>query len=303
MQAGIGGAERPSAHGQRVERRPGLGAHPQPFLDQPGAHGRRQRSARADARSDLAGQPAHHEAPLEVLPELHHQGANPRVPRPTTRGRRDRCGSSTATIGAKYRGDSDARQPGRWTSRATTSMTCFTAPSAPASAPRLNGRYRIEDRIGSGGMSTVYRAFDETLEREVAIKIMHSDISSDDAALERFRREARTVAQLSHPHVVMVIDAGEDEGHPYIVFEHVQGRDAEGPHPPRGAAARRGGGRVRDRDRPRAAGCARARPRPPRREAAERADRRGGPREGDRLRHRARARVQAGEPAHRPPGR
>ena len=63
-------------------------------------------------------------------------------------------------------------------------------------------------------MSTVYRAFDETLEREVAIKIMHSDISSDEAALERFRREARTVAQLSHPHVVMVIDAGEDEGHP-----------------------------------------------------------------------------------------
>ena len=95
--------------------------------------------------------------------------------------------------------------------------------SAPAVGSRLNGRYRIEDRIGAGGMSTVYRAFDETLERQVAIKILHSDISSDDAALERFRREARTVAQLSHPHVVMVIDAGEDEGHPYIVFEHVRG--------------------------------------------------------------------------------
>src|SRR4051795_9975606 len=88
---------------------------------------------------------------------------------------------------------------------------------------KLSGRYRIEDEIGSGGMSTVYCAFDETLERQVALKIMHSDISSDPAALERFRREARTVAQLSHPHVVMVIDAGEDEGHPYIVFEHVRG--------------------------------------------------------------------------------
>jgi serine/threonine protein kinase len=88
---------------------------------------------------------------------------------------------------------------------------------------RLSGRYRIEDEVGSGGMSTVYRAFDETLEREVAVKLMHSDISSDPAALERFRREARTVAQLSHPHVVMVIDAGEDDGHPYIVFEHVRG--------------------------------------------------------------------------------
>ena len=88
---------------------------------------------------------------------------------------------------------------------------------------RLNGRYRIEDRIGSGGMSTVYRAFDETLEREVAIKVLHGHISEDEAALERFRREARTVARLSHPHVVMVIDAGEDDGHPYIVFEHVRG--------------------------------------------------------------------------------
>jgi eukaryotic-like serine/threonine-protein kinase len=88
---------------------------------------------------------------------------------------------------------------------------------------KLSGRYRIEDEIGSGGMSTVYRAFDETLERQVAVKIMHSDLSSDPAALERFRRESRTVAQLSHPHVVMVIDAGEDNGHPYIVFEHVRG--------------------------------------------------------------------------------
>ena len=88
---------------------------------------------------------------------------------------------------------------------------------------RLDGRYRIEDRIGAGGMSTVYRAFDETLERQVAIKILHGHISEDAPSLERFRREARTVAQLSHPHVVMVIDAGEDEGHPYIVFEHVRG--------------------------------------------------------------------------------
>jgi hypothetical protein len=88
---------------------------------------------------------------------------------------------------------------------------------------KLNGRYRIEDEIGAGGMSTVYLAFDETLERPVAVKVLDSDISRDPNALERFRREARTVAQLSHPHVVMVIDAGEDGGHPYIVFEHVSG--------------------------------------------------------------------------------
>jgi eukaryotic-like serine/threonine-protein kinase len=87
----------------------------------------------------------------------------------------------------------------------------------------IGGRFRIEERIGSGGMSTVYRAFDPTLERRVAIKLMHRDISTDPDQLERFRREARAVAQLNHPNVVTVIDAGEDEGAPYIVFEYVEG--------------------------------------------------------------------------------
>ncbi|HEV3129379.1 MAG TPA: protein kinase [Solirubrobacteraceae bacterium] len=87
----------------------------------------------------------------------------------------------------------------------------------------LNGRYRLQARIGSGGMSTVYRAQDETLQRVVAVKLMNREVASDSDQLERFRREARAVAQLSHPHIVGVIDAGEDEGRPYIVFECVAG--------------------------------------------------------------------------------
>jgi hypothetical protein len=101
----------------------------------------------------------------------------------------------------------------------------------------LGGRYRLEAQIGKGGMSTVYRAFDTVLERPVAIKLMHREIASDSDQLERFRREARAVAQLSHPHIVTVIDAGEEgwagEGPdgaaaagratPYIVFEYVDG--------------------------------------------------------------------------------
>jgi serine/threonine-protein kinase len=87
----------------------------------------------------------------------------------------------------------------------------------------LSGRYRLEARIGSGGMSTVYRALDETLQRQVAIKLLNREVSSDSDELERFRREARAVAQLSHPHIVGVIDAGEDDGRPYIVFEFVDG--------------------------------------------------------------------------------
>jgi eukaryotic-like serine/threonine-protein kinase len=87
----------------------------------------------------------------------------------------------------------------------------------------LNGRYRLEARIGAGGMSTVYCAMDETLQRRVAIKLLNREVSSDSDQLERFRREARAVAQLSHPHIVGVIDAGEDDGRPYIVFEYVEG--------------------------------------------------------------------------------
>jgi tRNA A-37 threonylcarbamoyl transferase component Bud32 len=87
----------------------------------------------------------------------------------------------------------------------------------------LDGRFRLEEQIGSGGMSRVYRALDEKLERWVAIKVLHSTVSADPDQLERFRREARTVARLSHPHVTHVIDAGEDDGTPYIVLEYVEG--------------------------------------------------------------------------------
>jgi eukaryotic-like serine/threonine-protein kinase len=99
----------------------------------------------------------------------------------------------------------------------------------------IGGRYRLEAEIGRGGMSTVFRAFDTVLERPVAIKLMHREIASDSDQLERFRREARSVAQLNHPHVVTVIDAGEepadggqpgseDAGSPYIVLEYIDGR-------------------------------------------------------------------------------
>jgi serine/threonine-protein kinase len=87
----------------------------------------------------------------------------------------------------------------------------------------LSGRYRIDARIGTGGMSAVYLAFDTVLERRVAIKQLHRDVAADAAQIERFRREARAVAQLNHPHVVGVIDVGEDNGSPYIVFEYVEG--------------------------------------------------------------------------------
>jgi predicted Ser/Thr protein kinase len=99
----------------------------------------------------------------------------------------------------------------------------------------IAGRYELEELVGSGGMSSVYCARDRLLERKVALKILHEQFTSDDSYVERFRREARSVAQLAHPNIVTVIDRGEQDGRQFIVFEYVDGEnlkalvDREGP--------------------------------------------------------------------------
>jgi eukaryotic-like serine/threonine-protein kinase len=87
----------------------------------------------------------------------------------------------------------------------------------------LAARYELQDLAGTGGMSSVYKARDTVLERTVAIKILHEHYSDDPEYVERFRREARALAQLNHPNIVTVIDRGEFEGRQFIVFEHVDG--------------------------------------------------------------------------------
>lgn len=84
-------------------------------------------------------------------------------------------------------------------------------------------RYRIDAVVGAGGMATVFEAFDQTLERAVAVKVMRREVIAEADQLERFRREARAAAKLTHPHIVTVIDAGEENNRPYIVFEYVEG--------------------------------------------------------------------------------
>ena len=88
----------------------------------------------------------------------------------------------------------------------------------------VDGRYKIVDRIGSGGMADVYRAEDTHLGREVALKILHRRFAQDAEFVERFRREARAAAGLQHPHVVGVYDRGEHEGTYYIAMELLRGR-------------------------------------------------------------------------------
>jgi serine/threonine-protein kinase len=90
----------------------------------------------------------------------------------------------------------------------------------------IAGRYRLDRRLGAGGMSTVFLAFDSVLEREVAAKLLAEHLAEDDAFVARFRREALAAAKLIHPNIVQVFDSGRDEhsGRYYIVMEYVEGQ-------------------------------------------------------------------------------
>jgi eukaryotic-like serine/threonine-protein kinase len=102
-------------------------------------------------------------------------------------------------------------------------MGTVSRPAQPGDV--IADRYELEELCGSGGMSSVFRARDFQLDRRVAIKILHQHYLDDAEYVERFRREARAVARLSHPNIVTVIDRGDDHGRQYIVFEHVDGEN------------------------------------------------------------------------------
>ena len=93
-----------------------------------------------------------------------------------------------------------------------------------AGAGTLSGRYETGEKLGTGGMSNVYKATDLILERTVAVKVLAEHLSDDERFVARFRREALAVAKLIHPNIVQVYDTGEDRDRHYIVMEYVAGR-------------------------------------------------------------------------------
>ena len=101
----------------------------------------------------------------------------------------------------------------------------------------LDGRYHITERIAAGGMGEVYRAHDAVLAREVAIKVLHRSLASDQGFVDRFRREARAAATLNHPNLVTVFDWGAVDGVYYMVMEYVHGRSVREILNARGALA------------------------------------------------------------------
>src|SRR2546422_2377973 len=121
---------------------------------------------------------------------------------------------------------------------------------------RLAGRYRLESEIGSGGMTGVWQAVDEVLERPVAVKILHRHLLSNEVFCDRFRKEALAAGALIHPNIVSVYDTGQHDEAPYVVMEYVAGGAlarplGEGP-PPAGQGSPLGAG-----------GCAAPAPAPP----------------------------------------
>lgn len=106
---------------------------------------------------------------------------------------------------------------------------------------KVLNRYKIVEKIGGGGMSVVWKAYDLVLDRNVALKVLRPEMSEDEEFIRRFRREAQSVASLSHPNIVNIYDVGEDSGLYFIVMELIEGetlRDKmkrEGPIDPREA--------------------------------------------------------------------
>lgn len=93
--------------------------------------------------------------------------------------------------------------------------------------PAVVGRYQVRDLLGSGGFASVYRAYDPTLDREVALKVLHAHLARDAGTRERFIREGRSLARVDHPNVVTVWEAGEAEGTAYLAMKLINGRPLE----------------------------------------------------------------------------
>ena len=115
--------------------------------------------------------------------------------------------------------------------------------SDPLVGALLDGRYRVEARIATGGMSTVYRGLDVRLDRPVALKVMDARYAGDREFLTRFQREARAIARLKSPGLVAIYDKGNDTAHPFLVMELVTGGTLRellrerGPMPPHAVVA------------------------------------------------------------------
>ncbi len=119
---------------------------------------------------------------------------------------------------------------------------------------RTVGPYQVLAKLGAGGMGEVYRALDTRLGRDVALKVLPPALANDPARIERFKREARVVASLNHPHIVTLYSVEEADGIHFLTMELVEGETLEGRLPPDGLPVARSISNVRWRSCPRMPG-------------------------------------------------
>src|ERR1700749_4109893 len=112
--------------------------------------------------------------------------------------------------------------------------TGYTTPVETRTAPLIGGRYRIRGLLGEGGMARVFDAYDERLERPTAVKVLRAETRALPGMRERFQQEALIAARLLHPHIVAVLDFGEDQASSYLVMERLPGSTLRDEIVPRG---------------------------------------------------------------------
>jgi predicted Zn finger-like uncharacterized protein len=154
-------------------------------------------------------------------------------------GRKGRCKNCGQFFALTPSSEITAQAPG--SSDALASGPPPSSWSATAPLPEKIGRFHIKQRLGAGACGTVYRAFDPTLDRGVALKVPHPEFQRDAKAIERFLREAKAAARLHHPYIVTVYEAGTDGDTSYIASAFISGQSLaeavdDGPFEPRRAA-------------------------------------------------------------------
>jgi len=138
------------------------------------------------------------------------------------------CGGSFSIPGGAAEGGATRRLAGPPAAEST--LLCrpgAAAPGVPQGIPQRLGPYQVLETIGAGGMGVVYRGYDARLNRNVALKTLKPELSLDPEFRERFLREARSAAALSHPNVTQIYFIGEEEGQPFFAMEFLEGKSLE----------------------------------------------------------------------------